>query len=452
MGKYENLANEIVQNVGGKDNVISLMHCATRLRFVLKENSLVNIDTIKKIDGVATVIKSGGQYQIVIGSHVPEVYEQVVKSSGIDSTVQEGSVEKRTISTIVQDYMTSIMVPVLGILCASGMIKGLLAILTITNIMTNTSSLYLLLDAAGDALFYFFPIFIGYNMALKFKMTPFLGAVIGAALVYPSIQNLEGISLFGLNISGLSYTGTVIPIVLIVACAAPLERTLKKLIPGVLKNFLVPMLVMIIAIPIGFALIGPVANMLSNGIGAGIATLAEFNLPLTGIVLAASWQVLVVFGIHHGLGAVLMLDLLEGNPSVVMSALGAVTFSQMAVVFAIWLKTKDEKLKAVALPAWISCIFGITEPAIYGVTLPRVKYFIISCIGGALGGFYAMITKVMTYRLSGMGVFVIPGVIPPDGTDFSNLINFLIAILIGIVFSGVTTYIMFQDDKVTVDK
>ena len=448
MGKYENLAKKIIENVGGKENIISLMHCATRLRFNLNDESLANDDAIKSMDGVVTLMKSAGQYQVIIGNHVPDVYSEICQVAQISQNNSNPSPKKRSVGAVIQDYMSAIMTPTLSILCASGMIKGVLSLLSISGILTDSHALYLLFDAAGDALFYFFPIFLGYNAAVKFKMTPFLGAAIGAALIYPSIQNLEGVYLFGINISNLTYSSTVIPILLIIMFAAPLEQALKKVIPDVIKTFVVPMLVLMIAVPVGFSLIGPVANILSDSLSIGLTNLATISLPLAGILLAASWQVLVVFGIHHGVIMVLILDLMAGNPSLLMPMLGVVSFAQTAVVFAIWLKTKDQNLKDTALPAWISGIFGITEPAIYGVTLPRLKFFVISCIGAAIGGLYVAVTHVTTYQMAGLGIFGLPGVINPE-VGLGGLINYTVGILIAMVFSGIATFVLYKDPAAT---
>lgn len=447
MGKYEKLAREIVKNVGGKDNIISLVHCVTRLRFKLRDEGKANDEAVKSMDGVVTLMKSGGQYQIVIGNHVPDVFADVCEVANIksNSVGQKESKEKRSVGAVIMDYMSAIITPTMGVLCASGILKGLLTILLMTGLLGAEDGLYMLLNAAGDALLYFFPIYLGYNAAAKMNMTPFLGATIGAALVYPTIQNVEGMTVFGLDVSGVSYTSSVIPIILIIFVAAPIEKFLKKVIPDVVKTFVVPMLVLMICVPLGYCIIGPAANYLSSLIGMGIAAVYGFSPILCGILAGALWQVLVVFGIHMGLLMFVMVDLLAGNPSGVMAMLSVVSFSQLAAVFVIWLKTKDTKLKNVAFPAWISAIFGVTEPAIYGITLPRIKIFIISCIGGAIGGAYAGITNVMQYQMAGLGIFGIPGMLNQDA-GIGNMVNFLIAIAISMAFSGIATFMVYKDD------
>lgn len=447
MGKYEALARDIVKNVGGKENIISVTHCITRLRFVLKDEGKANDQALEKIDGVITLMKSAGQHQVVIGNTVPDVYVDVCEVAGIrqgeDNEPQEK--KKRSPLAVFQESMTAIMGPLIAILTASGIIKGLLAILSVTGTLAETDGLYMLLDAAGNALFHFFPIFLGYSAAMKFKMSPFLGAAIGAAMVYPTIQGLEEISVFGLSIAGLTYTGTVIPIILIILATAPIERFLKRVLPSTIKSFVAPMLVLLICFPIGFAIIGPFANMLSDMLGTAIAGIVDFNAILAGFVISSLWLVLVAFGLHHGVFVLILMDLLAGNPSPIAPMIGTTVWSLLAVTFIIWFKTKDAKLKATALPAWISGMFGVTEPSIYGVVLPRVKFFIIACISAGIGGMYVAFTEVKLFQLSGGGIFSFPSFINADA-GFGNLINYLIAIGISFTLSLVATFILFKDE------
>lgn len=446
MGKYEMLAKDIVKNVGGKENIISLVHCVTRLRFNLKDESKANDNVIKSMDGVVTLRKSAGQYQVVIGNHVPEVFADVCVVAGIQANSNTQPVEKKKLSIggTILDYISAIMNPTIGLMCACGILKGLLSLAVFINPEVEMAGLYLLLYAASDGMLYFFPIFLGYNAASKFGMSPFLGAGIGAALVYPSIQGVE-MNVLGLNISGISYSSTVIPIILIIMLAAPLEKLFKKIIPDVVKTFVVPMLVLAICVPIGYCLIGPVANALSDGLGSGISGIYGFSPILCGIVAAAFWQVLVVFGVHAGLIIIVMVDLMTNGANAIYPVFGLPSFAQTAVVFAIWLKTKNIKLKNVAFPAWISGIFGVTEPAIYGVTLPRIKYFVISCIAAAIGGAYAGLTKVTAFSVGGMGIFGIPSMMKA-GEGAGNVINYLLAIAISMAVAFIITFFIYKDE------
>lgn len=444
MGKYESLAKEIIKYVGGSDNIISLVHCVTRLRFQLKDESKAQDEVLKNMSGVVTVMKSNGQYQVVIGNHVPEVYADVCKLAGITSGTQEVT-KKMSIKDKVLDTISGIFAPILGVLCASGMIKGFLALFLFLGVVSETSGIYMLVDGIGDALFYFFPIVLGYTSAVKFGMTPFLGMVIGAALIYPTLQGVD-LELFGVTINA-TYTSTVLPILLTNILAAYLYKALNKVIPTVIKAFVVPMFVLLIAVPIGYLVIGPVANVISDGLANVIMGIYGFNPVLAGILVGFLWQFLVIFGVHMGLVAVGIIQFMSGQPTPIFSLMFVPSFAQTAVVFAMWLKTKDKKLKEVALPAWISGIFGVTEPAIYGVTLPRIKYFIISCIGAGLGAAYIGFKDLLTYQMAGLGIFGFPGFINLDGDTASIMMHVCIALVIAIGFSFTATFILFKDDK-----
>ena len=445
MGKYENLAKQIVKNIGGKDNIISVAHCVTRLRFNLKDEAIANDDVLKNMDGVVTVIKSGGQYQVVIGNHVPDVCKEVRQIAGIaDDAPASANTKNMGIKERIFDLISGIMLPSIAILSASGIIKGLNTILTVTGVYGSDSSYYVLVNAIGDAMFYFFPVLIGYNTARKLGVNQFVGLLTGLILCYPDINGTP-LALFGMEINA-TYTSTVLPVIFIVALEAPLERFFNKVIPDVIKSFFVPMLVLLIAVPIGYMFIGPAANLLGEWIANIISNLVEFNPAIAGAVMGGFWQVFVMLGIHMVLLIPSITILISGSPDSFLSLIGPVSFAQTAVVFAIWLKTKDKKLKEIAFPAWITGIFGVTEPAIYGVTLPRVKMFVISCVGGAIGGMLTGMFNVMTYTMAGMGIFSFPGMINPVDGSMSSLINQLIAIGVAMVFSFVATFILYKDD------
>lgn len=444
MGKYESLAKEIIKNVGGSDNIISLIHCVTRLRFQLKDESKAQDEVLKNMSGIVTVMKSNGQYQVVIGNHVPEVYADVCRLAGITNSNQE-TTKKMSIKDKLLDTISGIFAPILGVICASGMIKGFLALFLFLGVVSETSGAYMLFNGIGDALFYFFPIVLGYTSAVKFGMTPFLGMAIGAALVYPTLQGID-LEVFGMMVNA-TYTSTVLPILLTNILAAYLYKGLNKVIPTVVKTFVVPMLVLLIAVPIGFLAIGPVANMISDVLANAIMGIYGFNPLLAGLLVGFLWQFLVLFGVHMGLIAVGIVQFMSGQPTPIFSLIFIPSFAQTAVVFAMWLKTKDKKLKEIALPAWISGIFGVTEPAIYGVTLPRMKYFIISCIGAGLGSAYIGFKDLLTYQMAGLGIFGFPGFINLEGDTAAIMMHVCIALAIAIGFSFIATFILFKDDK-----
>lgn len=444
MGKYQNLAKDIVKNVGGKGNINGLTHCITRLRFKLKDESKANDDVIKNMDGVVTLVKSAGQYQVVIGNHVREVFDDVCEVAGISNIAasQSQTKEKQGVGAAIIDFISGVMTPILAIMTACGMIKGGLALGQFLGIIQQGSGIYTLINGIGDSIFYFFPIALGYTSANKLGMSPFLGMMIGAGLVYPSYQNVD-LQIFG-HVFNVSYSSSVLPIIITNVFAAFIYKYLNKIIPDVIKTFFVPMLVLLISVPAGFMLIGPASNVVSGWIAGGITAAYNVSPIIAGILLGGLWQVLVLFGVHMAIVAIGIMQIASGQPSPIFSLFFAATFAQTATVFAIWLKTKDKKLKAIALPAWISGIFGVTEPAIYGVTLPRVKQFVITCIAAALGSAYLGFTNSLTYQMAGLGIFSIPGFINPNGGAWFGPVAISLIISMGLSF--VATMLTYKDD------
>ena len=360
MGKYETLAKDIVKNVGGKENIVSLTHCVTRLRFKLKNESKANDEVIKSMDGVVSLVKTAGQYQVVIGNHVPDVYKDVCKVAGISSdAAASDEKDNLTISGKVLDFISGVFGPVLGVLCASGMVKGFLALFSMMGIIAADGGLYQLLYACGDALFYFFPVILGFSAAKKLGMNVYLGGVLGAAFMYPTIQGVD-ISVFGMVVN-VTYSSSVLPIILTSFLAAWLYKLFNKIVPDVVKTFVTPVLVLFISLPVGFAFIGLLANTASAAIAGFINTMYNASPMLAAGFMGAIWQVLVIFGIHMGLVAVAIDQMMSTGSTPIFTLIMPASFAQTAVVIAIWLKTKDKKLKNIALPAWISGWFGVTE-------------------------------------------------------------------------------------------
>lgn len=451
MGKYEGLAKDIIKNVGGKENINSLSHCVTRLRFVLNDVSKANDDVLKNMDGVVTVIKSAGQYQVVIGNHVPDVYKDVCAIAGISGTASTNNAPKLSFKDKIFDIITGIFMPSIAVMTAVGMLKGFLALAVFLGWMSDTTGIYTLIYNISDALFLFMPVVIGYTSANKFGMDPMLGLAIGAALMYPSLQNVD-LNILGFSIN-ISYTGTVLPIILTNIVAAFMYKKLNKIIPDVIKTFFTPLIVIMICAPLGFLAIGPAANTIANWLLNGIMNIYSFNPIIAGIVLGGLWQVMIVFGVHTIFAITAIVTLMSGNPTPILALIFTTCFSQTATVFAIWLKTKNKKLKAIALPAWISGLFGVTEPAIYGVTLPRIKQFTITCIGSALGGAYIGASNLLHWQMAGMGIFAIPGFIKTDGDTGSILLHVGIALAISMGFAFIATMLTFKDEEtVNVEK
>lgn len=448
--KYEKLAQDIIANVGGKENVNSLAHCVTRLRFKLKDESKANTEVLKNMDGVVTVVKSGGQYQVVIGNHVPDVYADVVAIGGF-GTASEEEIKGEKLNPLNEfiDIISGVFQPILGVLCATGMIKGLNALLSSTGLVAADSSTYAILNAIGDCLFYFFPIFLGYTAANKFKLNKFTGMAVGASLVYPTITGFAGqtVDFFGIPVMmpTSSYTSTVIPIILAIFLASKIEKLLKKIIPDVVKAFVVPFGTLLIAVPITFMVIGPVASAISNFLGDITLGIYNFSPVLAGLFIGGLWQVFILFGVHWGLVPICMNNLAVLGFDPVLATTIAVCFAQTGVVIGMMIKTKDKKLKSLCIPSVISGFFGVTEPAIYGITLPRKKPFIVSCVIGAVTGAIIAITGSQIYMLGGMGIFSIPTFIGPNGTG--GVFGIIAAMVAGLVLGTVSMLVLYKDEE-----
>ncbi len=467
MGKYEQLAKEIIENVGGESNINGLTHCVTRLRFKLKDESKANDAALKANEGVVTVMKSGGQYQVVIGNHVDEVYRDVVTVGKINTDTSSAPVSssKENIFNRFIDIISGVFQPVLGIMAAGGMIKGLLELVVFLGWITNTSGAYMIWKAAGDALFSFLPIILGYTSANKFGLNKYMGMILGAALVYPGISGLGSgdtlMTLFAgtvfespvshtfLGIPVIfpqaSYVSTVIPIIATTYFASKVEKLAVRITPSVVRTFVVPFLTLVIVVPIAFLAIGPVTSWLSALIGAAITTVYNLSPVAAGVVLGAVWQVLVIFGLHWGVVPIAILNWSNTGFDQLLSLIFAASWAQTAVVLGIMIKTRNKKLKALALPSVISGIFGVTEPAIYGITLPRIKYFIISCVGAALGGGIIGFFQVKAYSVGAMGIFAIPSFIEPGSNNLMPVVYMLLAAGVAVVISLIVTLILYKD-------
>lgn len=467
--KYEKLAKDIIKNIGGKENVNSVTHCITRLRFKLKDESKANTDVLKNMDGVVTVIKSGGQYQVVIGNHVPDVYKDVVEVGGFnnESSSDDNDVkEKTSLFNSFIDVISGVFSPILGLLAATGMIKGLTALFLALGWLSKTSGTYEILNAIGDSLFYFFPIFLGYTSAKKFKLNHFTGMVIGAALVYPALSGLTAgnplftlfqgtviespvyITFLGIPVILMTYSSSVIPIIIATYVASKVERGFKKIIPDVVKTFLVPFCTILVVIPLTFIVIGPIATWAGQILGSITLGIYNFSPLVAGLFIGGFWQVFVIFGLHWGLVPVAINNISMLGYDTILAMSFAASFAQIGVVLAIWIKTRDKKLKSLCIPAFISGLFGVTEPAIYGVTLPRKKPFILSCIASGVGGAIIGVMGTKQYIIGGLGIFGIPSFIDTSVGIDRAFYGALIAMVVAFVFGFLLVWLVgFKDDN-----
>ena len=466
MGKYHDLAQEIVKNVGGKDNVTGLVHCITRLRFSLKDESKAQDQVLKDMDGVVTVMKSGGQYQVVIGNHVADVFEEVMPLLDLgssDSAESQAEKPKKLLDRMI-DTVSGIFQPILGIMAACGMIVGLNTLFTTLGLYSASSGASTIINAAGQAMFTYLPLFLGYTAAKKFGAKPMVGLVMGAALCFPAIQSstlselgkplytlFSGtifespvyMDFFGIPVISVDYTGTVIPVILAVWFAAKLEKRFNQVVPDLVKFFFVPMLTILIAFPVALLVLGPIATFGAKLISAFTLAIRGFSPILAGAIVGGTWQILVIFGMHWGFIPVYINNIQTLGYDNVMMPFFACTFATAGVIAAMWMKTKDKTVKQMALPNFISAVFGVTEPAIYGLLLPAKKPFIISCIAGAIGGAFYGAFNFRKFVMGGMGIFELPNMMSDKAPG--NIWVALAGIAISLIAGYVLTMLFYKE-------
>lgn len=467
MKKYQDLVTFIIENVGTKSNINDVTHCMTRLRFSLKDEELVNKKAILNHPQVITAQFSGGQYQVVIGTHVSEVYDELIVPLGLEKRKHQLNADSEKNGPINRfiAIITKVITPTLGVLIGTSLVLGILSLLTTFHLTDPTKGEYIILNALGNALFTFFPIVLGYTAAKAFNSDGFIGMIIGATLVFPSLLSdlTSGDALYTLfnhtilatpvykTFFGLpiifptnGYTSTVIPIILAMFFISKIERKLNEVIPKVLRFTLVPMITLIIGIPMTILLFGPIANFASSLITAAINAVYAFSPSVAGFLIGLFYQPLVLLGLHWPVVAIGINNLATQGFDNLLPMIYTVPFAQMAVTFAIYLRTKSTKEKSVCVSSIVSTVFCIIEPAMYGVTLPVKKRFYISCLSSAAGGLIIALFSVKNYA-STIGLFGIGGFINPKDGNLSNFIIAVIATVVTIVIGFVLGYLTYTE-------
>ncbi|MEI5990073.1 hypothetical protein A5881_001566 [Enterococcus termitis] len=444
------LAEKILKEVGGEENVQSLVHCATRLRFKLKDRTIVDKNAVESIPGVVTVMESAGQFQVVIGNTVPEVYEAIGNISNLtgDQTGSDNSSnENETIFGKFVDLISSLFTPLLGVMAGAGILKGLLSIATTTKLIIPETSTYIILSAIADSLFYFLPVLLAITAARKFKANVFVAVTIAGALVYPTIIGLAApdvsADFFGIPVVMVKYTSTVIPIILAIYVMSVLEKFLNKRLHQSIKNFITPMILLIVIVPLTLMIFGPFGVYVGNAIADVLITVINFNPIIAGALIAASWQILVMFGLHWGIVPVMMNNIATMGKDPLKPSVAISVFAQAGAVLGVMLKTKNKEFRALSASAVVTALFGITEPAVYGVTLRLKRPFIIGVISAAVGGGIVGYAGSMGYAAGPSSILMIPAFYGPNGEGF---VGFLIGIAVAFVLAAVLTYFIGFED------
>ena len=447
---YTQLAKEVVAAVGGKENIVNVTNCMTRLRFVLKDDSIPDKDKVAGIKGVKGVMNQGGQYQVIIGTHVSEVVKDVRREAQISG---EGSINKEDMKLIKKDSLwnrffktiSGCIMPMLGPMIAGGIIKGILVILVTAGILTKTDGTYLVLYAAGDAILYFMPVIVGFTCGKVFDCNPYVTAVIGAAFLYPDLVSAVsaegGITFLKIPVAAASYTNTFLPIVLARFVASKLEKLAKKFIPSMLQLMLVPTFVLAVTVPLSWIVIGPVMNTVSSWLSKGVFGIFGMSPLLGGTLLGAFWLLVVLLGLHAAFIPILMNNLFSQGYDPVNAVLGLTVWALAGVTLGYALKNKDPEKRGIGFGSLASALCGVTEPAIYSIALPNFKLFVCAWIGGGISGGILGALGGKMYTMAGDGLFRIPAMINPEGLDIS-FYGFIICALISFAVSAVLAFIM----------
>lgn len=451
------VGKRVWEAVGGEKNVNSLVHCATRLRFKLKDESVADTQKLKQDPDVIQVVQSGGQYQVVIGSNVADVYQAIVDEQGLtDQSGTEGQ-SKNPLNRLI-DIISSIFTPFLGAMAAAGILKGFLSLATVLGWLSADTGAYQILFAAADGVFTFLPVMLAFTAAKKFKTNQFLSVAIAMALVYPAITQLAGaggaVDFFGLPIvlAQSGYTSSVIPIILAVWVQSKFEPLVKKVIPQFLQMIFVPMIVLLVMVPLTFLLLGPIGTVIGNGLGSLFNSIYSFSPLVAGLIMGSLWQVFVMFGMHWGFVPIMFLNIEQYGFDVMVPMLLPAVLAQGGAALAVAIRTKDTKLRSLGISSTITSLFGITEPTVYGVTLPLKKPFVVACLSAGIGGAMIGFAGVKAFSSGLVSLLTIPTFISTNQAVESNVTMAILATALSFVLAFVGTLIVGFDETVQDEK
>ena len=445
---YQPLAKDILRLVGGQDNVIEATHCFTRLRFKLKDASKADKAALKALDKVTGIVEAGGQFQIVIGTQVGEVFSALepmlhgapAAASGGDEPAAQAEQKEKFSFKVAVNALASIFTPTIPALAGSGVLKGLLVLFTTFGMMDKAGSTYAILNAASDAVFYFMPIILGYSAAKKFKCDPVIAMAVGGSLIYPTLVTFmaeaESVTFLGLPVIVTTYSSTVIPIILATWVQSWLEKGLNKLFPAMVRSVLVPAVTLTVMVPATLMIFGPFGNYASDMVGNLFTTVTNFSPLLSGAFFGGLYSILVMFGMHRALVPIGVNEVATLGSTALWAFTGPANFSQAGAALGVFFRVKDKKMKSVAFSACITALCGITEPALYGVNLKYKRPMVAVVVSGAVGGAIAGIGGARAYAVAIPSLLTIPAFI---GAGFAA---FMIGVVVAFVLALVMTLVL----------
>ena len=454
---YAQTAQTILDLVGGVENINNVGHCATRLRFNLKDEDKADTDALKKTPGVVGVVQAGGQYQVVIGNEVKDVYAELTRLAPVGgaASTDTDAVEDDTKSlpAKVLDMIAGSFFPIVPAIAGAGMLKAVLTILSFTGIVANTSSTYQILNLMSDAVFYFLPVILAASAATKFRVNMFVAMSIGACLIHPTFINLvstakeagAGLDLFGLPVSLVSYSSSVIPIMFAVWFQSFVEPFVDKHIPKVLRIFLTPLLTLAIVGIATFVVLGPLGSWVGQGLSV-VFNFLDVNVPwLVPTLVGALTPLLVMTGMHYALISLGITQLTSlGYDTIAGIGMMVSNIAQGGASLAVAVRAKNVDLKALATSCGISAVCGITEPAMYGISLPYRKPLIAAMAGGGVAGLFLGIMGVVRYSQVSPGLFMLPALI--GGDSMMNLVWGIVGCVIAFAVAFAVSFVLGVDE------
>ncbi|WP_063093823.1 beta-glucoside-specific PTS transporter subunit IIABC [Bacillus amyloliquefaciens] len=450
---YHKISKEILQLVGGEENVQSVIHCMTRLRFNLYDNAKADRSGLEQTEGVVGTNISGGQFQIIIGNHVPKVYQALMENSGLnDESANKTSKQKKNVLSAMFDVISGVFTPILPAIAGAGMIKGLVALAVTFGWLSEKSQTHSILTAVGDGAFYFLPLLLAVSAARKFRCNPYVAAAVAGAILHPDLTALLGagksISFIGLPVTAATYSSTVIPILLAIWLMSYVEKGIDRITPSSLKLIAVPMLTLVIVVPVTLITVGPLGAILGNYLSVGVNDLFNHAGIAAMILLAGTFSLIIMTGMHYALVPIMINNIAQNGHDYILPAMFLANMGQAGASFAVFLKSKNKTFKSLAFTTGITALMGITEPAMYGVNMRLKKPFAAALIGGAAGGAFYGVTGVASYIVGGnAGLPSIPVFIGP--TFLYALIGLFISFAAGI---AAALLIGFEDVQSERDK
>lgn len=446
---YKITANELVKELGGNENIVNVTHCATRLRFILNDEGIVDSDKVKRIQGVITTVQASGQYQVVIGNHVKDAFDFVMELVDVDGKQPMKNEKKVGVFSRIIDVISGIFAPFLYTLAACGILQGILGIMVALNAIDTSAGTYQILNFVSWTAFTFLPVLIAITAAKKFGMNTYAAVVIACALVCPDYINMVNagnpVYFLGIRVQLLSYTSSVIPIILAIWIASYVQKFFDKYLPIVVRNLFSPMFTIAIMVPLTLLAFGPIGNSIGGAIGGAYNFLYGLSPIIAGIIVGGLWEVLVIFGVHWGITPVTVGNYASLGYDTFTGLQASAVFAQAGAALGVFLKTKDKEMKGVSASAAVTGLFGITEPAIYGVNLRLKKPMICGCIAGAVGGAIAGAFHAVSWGYNMPGIATIPAYFKAGhmGEFFGFLISIAVSFVLGVIL---TCVVGFEED------